>query len=119
MTTITQTHTDTATTSAKTALDELAKLKEQARDTLGTAFAAETGHDEDHPLLTGDASHRLIEHETFSDLIDSSAWLAKDLVDILLKIAAGRRPYSVMRSDLPRRIQEAEVRLELLRQLNR
>ena len=52
-------------------------------------------------------------------LVFEAGWLARDLTDVLLKVAAGHEPPAVMRSDLPRRIQDAETRLELLREMSR
>ena len=111
--------TDAATVqaTAQTALDAIANLKAQATATLTEEFHAIA------EAARGDDGHavklRLERHNTMSDLVGTTAWLARDLTDVLLKVAAGHEPQAVMRSDLPRRIQAAETRLELLRELNR
>ena len=101
------------TPTAQAACDEIAKLKAQANATLGEEFQAIA-----EAARTDDVSLRLERHNTMSDLVGTAAWLASNLTDVLLKIAAGHEPPAVMRSDLARRIHEAEVRLELLRQIS-
>jgi hypothetical protein len=105
------------TATAQTARDEIAKLKAQATETLGEEFQAiaEAARTDDGRAV----SLRLERHNTTADLVGTAAWLASDLVDVLHKVAAGTDPHSVMRSDLARRIHEAEVRLELLREMSR
>jgi hypothetical protein len=102
------------TATAQTARDEIAKLKAQATETLRGDFEAIA-----EAAKTEDVNLRLERHNTTADLVGTVAWLAGDLVDVLHKVAAGTTPHSVMRSDLARRIHEAEVRLELLRDLSR
>lgn len=106
----------TPTTTATTATDEIAKLKAQAKAALDQNFReisdAATNGD-------GSVGLRLTEHNAMTELVESAAWLANDLVDVLQKIAGGHKPIGVMRSDLARRILEAEVRLELLREMSR
>ena len=110
MTTTATTHS--FDTTAKTACDEILKLKRKAQDVVGDGFAELRNS-------TGDTqTMRSTEQEILAELVDGASLLARDLVDVLQKIAEGDRPQSVMRSDLARRIQEAEVRLDLLRQLN-
>ncbi len=102
------------TATAQTARDEIAKLKAKATENLGEEFQAIA-----EAARTDDVSLRLERHNTMSDLVGTAAWLAGDLIDVLLKVASGTEPHSVMRSDLARRIHEAEVRLELLREIDR
>jgi hypothetical protein len=114
---MTNTTAQPLTATAKNACDEIAKLKAQAKDTLGEelqAIAEAASRDDGRT-----DNLRLTEHNILAELVASTAWLASDLVDVLLKVAAGHKPHAVMRSDLARRIQEAEVRLELLRQMSR
>ena len=102
---------------AQAAGDEIAKLKAQAKATLSKEFRAISD-----AACRGDASDfglRLTTHNTMTELVEAAAWLASDLADVLLKVAAGNKPHAVMRSDLARRIHEAEVRLELLREMSR
>ena len=66
-----------------------------------------------------DVRLRLKRRNVLEDLINAAAWLANDLVGVLLKIAADDEPHPVMASDLSQRIREAEIRLELLREMNR
>ncbi len=62
---------------------------------------------------------QLKHHNTLDELIGAAAWLARDLADVLLKVATDNDPHSVMGSDLPARIRQAEIRLELLREMSR
>ena len=62
---------------------------------------------------------RLKRRNILEDLVNAAAWLANDLVGVLLKVAADDEPHPVMASDLSQRIREAEIRLELLREMNR
>ena len=104
----------TVQATAQTALDEIAKLNAKANETLGEEFQAiaeAAKHD--------DVRLRLERHNTMSDLVGTVAWLARDLADVLLKVAAGHESPAVMRSDFPRRIQDPETRLELLREMSR
>jgi hypothetical protein len=112
--TATATADPTIATAAQTIRDGIAGLKAKATETLGEEFQAIA-----EAARTTDVSLRLERHNTMSDLVGTVAWLAGDLVDVLHKVAAGTEPHSVMRSDLARRIHEAEVRLELLRELSR
>lgn len=114
--TTTATTADPATieTAAQSARDEIAKLKAKANETLREEFQAIA-----EAARTEDVNIRLERHNTTADLVGTVAWLAGDLVDVLHKVAAGADPHSVMRSDLARRIREAEIRLELLRELSR
>ncbi len=61
---------------------------------------------------------RLKRKNTLDDLVGGAAWLARDLVDLLLKVATENDPHTVMGSDIPTRIREAEIRLELLREIS-
>ena len=117
-----QVQTETLTTTAvqdaaKAALDGVNKLKARATATLGEEFQAiakAARHDDGHAV-----SLRLERHNTMSDLAGTVAWLARDLVDVLLKVATGNEPHAVMASDLATRIRRAETRLELLREMSR
>lgn len=110
-------HTLTETPAADTAqaaLDAINELKAQATATLdnelrGIADAAGTES----------VDLRLRRKSSLDHLVGAAAWLARDLVDVLVKVAAGTDPHSVMGSDLPARIREAEVRLQLLREMSR
>ncbi len=62
---------------------------------------------------------RLTRKNTLDDLIGGGAWLARDLVDVLLKVATENDPHTVMGSDIPTRIREAEIRLQLLQEMSR
>jgi hypothetical protein len=104
----------TIETTAQRARDEIAKLKARANETLRDEFQAIA-----EAARTEDVNLRLERHNTTADLVGTVVWLAGDLVDVLHKVAAGADPHSVMRSDLARRIREAEIRLELLRELSR
>ena len=118
-----QTLTETPTTPAAAqdastaALDGINQLKALADETLGREFhaIAEAAGREGGPSV----ALRLRRKNTLDDLIGAAAWLARDLVDTLLKVAAGTDPQAVMSSDLAARIREAEVRLELLREISR
>ena len=114
-----QTLTETPTTpavqdAAKTAVDSIDQLKALAKEALGREFQAiaeAARHD--------DVSLRLERHNNVSDLVGNVAWLARDLTDVLLKVATEIDPHSVMGSDIPTRIREGEVRLQLLREMSR
>lgn len=62
---------------------------------------------------------RLRRRNILEELVSNAAWLATSLTDVLAKVADGAEPYPVMASDLGRRIREAEIRLELLREMSR
>lgn len=102
------------TTTAHAATCEIKKLRKHAKDVLDEGI-----HNLAEKTRNGDIGFRHTEHEILAELVDGAAWLASDLVGVLHKIAAGGRPPAVMRSDLTRRILEAEVRLEMIRQLSR
>ena len=99
------------------ALDSINQLKVLADEALGQEFhaIAEAAGRDDGPSV----ALRLRRKNTLDELIGGAAWLARDLVDVLLKVAAETDPHSVMGSDIPTRIREAEVRLELLREMSR
>ena len=102
---------------AATARDEIQRLKAQAQEALErelTAIGEAAGRDEAQAV-----SLRLKRRNILDELVGAAAWLAGDLVDVLHKIAAGADPHAVMGSDLPSRIREAEIRLEMLRELSR
>ena len=117
-----QVQTETPTTpavrdAAKAALESINELKAKATATLGEEFQAiaeAARHDDGHAV-----SLRLERHNTMSDLVGTVAWLARDLVDVLLKVATDNEPHAVMASDLATRIRRAETRLELLREISR
>jgi hypothetical protein len=105
------------TITAGAALTEIANLKAKATAALDESFEQIT-----ELVSNGDgrsAGLQLTEHDAMIELVESAAWLANDLVEVLQKVATGQKTHSVMRSDLVRRIQEAEVRLELLRKIAR
>ncbi len=109
--------TPAATATAQTAIDAINLLKTQATATLGEEFhaIAEAARHDDARAV----SLRLEQHNTKSNLVGTVAWLARDLADVLLKVATDNEPHSVMGGDLPARIREAEIRLEMLRELAR
>ncbi len=109
--------TPTVQDAAKTALDSINQLQALAKEALGREFQAiaEAARQDDGRTV----SLRLERHNNLSDLVGNVAWLARDLTDALLKVATENDPHSVMGSDLPTRIREAEIRLELLREMSR
>ncbi len=117
-----QTLTETPTTpavqdAAKTAVDSINQLKALAKEALGREFHAiadAARHDAGRTV-----GLRLERHNNLSDLVGNVAWLARDLTDVLLKVATENDPHTVMGSDLPPRIREAEIRLQLLREMSR
>ncbi|MCP4486585.1 MAG: hypothetical protein GY820_04585 [Gammaproteobacteria bacterium] len=114
----TQTPTTPAVQDAvKATLDGINQLKSLANDALRGEFQAitEAARQDDGCIV----SSRLERHNTMSDLVGGAAWLARDLVDVLLKVATDNDPHSVMGSDIPARIREAEIRLQLLREMSR
>ena len=115
---LTETPTTTAVQdAAKAALDGINELKARATATLGEEFQAiaeAARQDDGHSV-----SLRLERHNTMSDLVGTVAWLARDLVDVLLKVATDNEPHAVMASDLATRIRRAETRLELFREMSR
>ena len=116
--TLTETPTTTATKDAsKAALDGINQLKALADEALGREFhaIAEAAGRDDGPSV----ALRLRRKNALDELVGGAAWLARDLVDALLKVAAGTDPHTVMGSDIPTRIREAEIRLELLREMSR
>ena len=114
--------TETPTTpavqdAAKAALDGIDQLKAHAKEALGREFQAiadAAGRGDGQTV-----SLRLTRHATLDELISGAAWLARDLVDMLLKVATENDPPAVMSSDLATRIREAEIRLQLLREISR
>ncbi len=117
-----QTQTETSTTTAvqdalKATLDGINQLKSLASDALRGEFQAiaEAARHDDGCTV----SSRLQRHNTMSDLVGGAAWLARDLVDVLLKVATENDPHSVMGGDIPSRIRESEIRLQLLREMSR
>lgn len=93
------------------------ELKARAKETLAQEFqgiADAAGRDDGHAV-----SLRLERHNDLENLVDAAAWLATSLADVLLKVALEEEPHPVMRSDLSQRIREAEIRLELLREMSR
>ena len=117
-----QTLTETPTTptvqdAAKTALDSINQLKALADETLGREFhaiAEAAGRDDSRAV-----DLRLRRKTTLDELVGGAAWLARDLVDVLLKVATENDPHTVMGSDIPTRIREAEIRRGLLREMSR
>ena len=109
--------TQTPRDTAKAALGGIDALKALAKETLRREFhaIAETAGRDDGETV----GRRLKRQNILDELIGSASWLARDLVDVLLKIATENDPHSVMGSDIPTRIREAEIRLELLRELSR
>ena len=97
---------------AKAACQEITKLQGQAQDVIDEGLEALQEVPKDARAM------RATEHEILAELVDSASWLARDLVGVLVKVAGGEEPQMLMRSDLARRIHEAEVRLELLRRLS-
>ncbi len=118
MTTTAQTPTTPAVQdAAKTALDSINQLKALADEALGRDFhAIAEAAGRDDGLAVG---LRLKRKTTLDELVGGAAWLARDLVDVLLKVATENDPHTVMGSDIPTRIREAEVRLQLLREMSR
>ena len=112
MTTKTQTPQDTA----RDALAGIDALKALADEALGREFhaIAEAAGRDDGPTI----GRRLKRKTTLDELVGGAAWLARDLVDVLLKVATENDPHTVMGSDIPTRIREAEVRLQLLREMS-
>ncbi len=116
-----ETLTETPTTpavqdAAKAALDSINQLKVLSDEALGREFhaIAEAARSGDSPTV----GLRLKRKNVLDDLVGGAAWLARDLVDGLLKVATENDPHTVMGSDIPTRIREAEVRLQLLRELS-
>ncbi len=109
--------TPAATDTANAATDVINQLKALANETLSREFQAiaEAAKNDNGR----EVSLRLERHNTKSDLVGTVAWLARDLVDVLLKVATDNDPRPVMGSDLPARIREAEIRLQLLKELRR
>ena len=113
--------TETPTTpaiqdAAKAALDGINQLKALADEALGREFhaiAEAAGRDDGSTV-----GRRLKRKTTLDELVGGAAWLARDLVDVLLKIATENDPHTVMGSDIPTRIREAEIRLQLLREMS-
>ena len=99
---------------AGAAINQLKAAAEAALESELQAIAEAAGGDDGQTV-----SRRLTRHGTLDDLVGAAAWLARDLVDVLLKVATGNDPHAVMDSDLPARIRKAEVRLELLREMSR
>ena len=93
------------------------ELKARAIEALEKEFhaVAETARSDDGR----EVALRLKRRNILEDLVNAAAWLANDLVGVLLKVAADDEPHPVMASDLSQRIREAEIRLELLREMNR
>ena len=94
---------------------DIAKLRERATAALeqelsGIAEAARSGADQ---------ALRLKRRFALEEIVNAGAWLAGDLIDVLVKIAAGTDPNPVMASDLARKIRDAEIRLEILREMSR
>ena len=117
-----QTLTETPTTpvvqgAAKAALDGINQLKALADEVLGREFhaIAEAAGRDSGPTM----GLRLKRKNTLDVLVSGAAWLARDLVDVLLKVATENDPHTVMDSDIPTRIRKAEIRLELLREISR
>ena len=103
-----------AADTAQAALDAINLLKAQADETLGRelhAIAEAAGRES--------VDLRLKRKNSLDHLVGAAAWLARDLVDVLLKVATDNDPHTVMGSDLPTRIREAEIRLDLLREMSR
>ncbi len=113
--------TETPTTpavedAAKAAVDGINQLKALADEALGRelhAIANAAGNGENKSV-----GLRLKRKNTLADHVGGAAWLARDLVDVLLKVATENDPHTVMGSDIPARIREAEVRLQLLREIS-
>ncbi len=113
----TLTETPAAPDAASTATDAINQLKARADETLAQelhAIADAAGRESGESV-----GLRLKRKSTLDDLVGATAWLARDLVDTLLKVAAGTDPHAVMSSDLAARIREAEIRLELLWEMSR
>ncbi len=106
--------TPAAADTANAATDAINELKAQATATLDQELRAiaDAAGSESVDL-------RLRRKSTLDDLVGTAAWLARDLVDVLLKVATDNEPHSVMCSDLPARIREAEIRLQVLREMSR
>ena len=112
---LTETQTPQATAKAVQAgIDALKALAEETLRREFHAIADTAGRDNGATV-----GRRLKRHNILDELIGNSSWLARDLVDVLLKIATENDPHSAMGSDIPTRIREAEIRLELLRELSR
>ncbi len=81
----TLTEAPAATDTANAATDAINQLKAQATATLGEEFhaIAEAARQDDGRAV----SLRLERHNTKSNLVGTVAWLARDLVDVLLKVA--------------------------------
>ena len=116
------TPTETPTTpaaqdAATAALDGINALQALAKEALGREFhaLADAAREDDRHTV----SLRLERHNNLSELVGNVSWLARDLVDVLLKVATENEPHTVMGSDIPTRIREAEVRLQLLQELSR
>ncbi len=93
----------------KAILDGITQLNSLANDALRGEFhaiAEAARHD--------DVSSRLERHNTMSDLVDGAAWLARDLVDVLLKVGTENDPHSVMGSDIPSRASWREMRVSIV-----
>jgi len=65
-----------------------------------------------------DQTLRLKRRDALEQIVEAAAWLAGDLIIALESIASGEDPNPVMASDLPKRIRDAEVRLEILREIS-
>ncbi len=114
---LTQTPTTPAVqNAAKAAVDSINQLKALADEALGREFhaIAESAGREPGPTV----GFRLKRKSTLDELVGGAAWLARDLVDVLLKVATENDPHTVMGSDIPARIRQAEIRLELLREMS-
>ena len=116
--TLTEAPTTTAAQdAAKTALESINQLKALAEETLSREFhaiAGAAGRDDDRSV-----DLRLRRKSSLDELVGGAAWLARDLVDVLLKVATESEPTAVMGSDIPSRIRKAETRLELFREMIR
>ncbi len=100
---------------ATTARTEIGKLRAQADEALDRelrAIAATAADDGRSTAL------RLQRRDALDEIVAAAAWLAGDLIDVLLKVAAETDPHQVMNSDLARRIRKAEIRLELLNEIS-
>ena len=116
--TLTETPTTPAVQDAATAaldsINPLQALAEEALDREFHAIAEAAGRDDGSSV-----DLRLRRKTTLDDLVGGAAWMARDLVEVLLKVATDNDPHTVMSSDIPTRIRRAEVRLELLREISR
>ncbi len=76
--------TPAVTDTANAATDAINQLKALASETLNREFQAiaEAAKSDDARAV----SLRLEQHNTKSDLVGTVAWLARDLVDVLLKV---------------------------------